>query len=279
VAALGNLAPAAAPEVTPVERYTREGIEDGLGTRVVGRYLRWHDTLPSTNDLAMRLAETHAPEGTVVVAEEQTAGRGRRGRVWVSPRGGIWCSVILRPRLPLAQIPLIGLASAVAAARAIRLTTRAAATVKWPNDVLSAGRKVAGVLTEAGPEAAWIVVGIGINANVRTSDLPRDALQPPGSLAGSARETVDRAELTRALLRELDRAYALVHGPAGPARVLRAWREMADTLGRAVRVEGQGRALAGIAEDVDDLGALLVRTPDGVLERVVAGEVTLRSVG
>jgi len=259
-----------------MEHYTRDDVADGLGTRVVGRDLRWHDTLPSTNELAMRLAETHVPEGTVVVAEEQTAGRGRRGRAWISPRGGIWCSAILRPRLPLEQVPLVGLAASVAAARAIRSGARLAARVKWPNDVLVDGRKVAGVLTEAGPDAGWIVVGIGINANVEASELAPGSRQRAGSLAELAGAPVDRGEVMRVLLRELDGAYTRLQEPAGPARVLRSWRETADTLGRAVLVEGQGRVLRGIAEDVDDLGALLVRTPGGVLERVVAGDVTLR---
>ena len=261
-----------------MEAYTRDGIADRLGTRVVGRHVRWHDMLPSTNELAMRLAEIHVPEGTVVVAEEQTAGRGRRGRTWVSPRGGIWLSVILRPRLPLAQLPLVGLAVAVAAARAIRVTTRLAARVKWPNDVLVDGAKVAGVLTEAGPDGEWIVVGVGINANVEPSELPQDLPQPALSLAGRLGAPVDRGELTRLLLREIDHAYGQLQEAAGAAHVVRSWREMADTLGRPVRVEGQGRALDGIAVDVDDLGALLVRTADGAVERVVAGEVTLRGL-
>jgi len=261
-----------------VETYTRDGIAERLGTRVVGRHVRWHDTLASTNELAMQLAEIQVPEGTVVVAEEQTAGRGRRGRAWVSPRGGVWLSVILRPRLPLAQLPLVGLAAAVAVVRAIRAITRLAARVKWPNDVLLDGAKVAGILTEAGPEGAWIVVGVGINANVAPAELPQDPRQPAASLADRAGAPVDRGELARAFLRELDGAYAILEDTAGPARVLRSWRETADTLGRTVRVEGPGQVLDGVAVDVDDLGALLVRTADGVLERVVAGEVTLRGL-
>src|SRR5215472_16500671 len=109
---------------------------DDLGTRLVGRYVRWHDSIPSTNDLALRLTQVPVPEGTVVIADEQTAGRGRRGRPWASPRGGVWLSVILSPDLPLETVPIVGFAAAIAAAVAIRKTTGLLARLKWPNDVL-----------------------------------------------------------------------------------------------------------------------------------------------
>ena len=258
-----------------MEAYTRDGIVDRLGTRVVGRHVRWHDALPSTNELAMCLAEIHVPEGTVVVAEEQTAGRGRRGRTWVSPRGRTGCPSS-SARACRSALPLVGLAVAVAAARAIRVTTRLAARVKWPNDVLLDGGKVAGVLTEAGPDGEWIVGGWGSTRTSRRPELPQDPRRPALSLAARLGAPVDRGELTRYLLREIDRAYGNLQEAAGPALVVRSWREMADTLGQPVRVEGHGRTVDGIAVDVDELGALLVRTADGALERVVAGEVTLR---
>src|SRR5579864_1131231 len=132
-----------------MDEYTHERL-GALDTRTIGRRLRWYTTLPSTNDLAMRLAELGEPEGAVIVAEEQTEGRGRLGRAWASPRGGVWLSVILRPGLAVSQLPLIGLAAAVAAACAIRESTGLVARVKWPNDVLVQGAKVAGILAEAG---------------------------------------------------------------------------------------------------------------------------------
>jgi BirA family biotin operon repressor/biotin-[acetyl-CoA-carboxylase] ligase len=259
-----------------MEEYTREGIADNLGTRVIGRYIRWHDTLPSTNDLAMSLAEIQVPEGTVVVAEEQTAGRGRLGRPWVSPRGGVWLSVILRPGLPLPVVPLIGLAASVAAARAIRTATGLLARVKWPNDVRVEGRKVVGILLDAG--ADWVVVGIGINANVPREALPGDAGYPVASLQDLAGRPVDRGGLVRVLLRELERGYdELREGRHLPT--LRRWREMADTLGRVVRVETATGAIEGVAADIDERGALLVRRRSGDVERVIAGEITVQEVG
>jgi len=261
-----------------VEEYTREGIGENLGTRLIGRHIRWHDTLPSTNDLAASLAEIQVPEGTVIVAEEQTAGRGRRGRPWTSPRGGIWLSIILRPPLPLPQAPLIGLAAATAVARAIRVTTGLLARVKWPNDVLIEGRKVVGVLVEAGPGAEWVIVGIGINANVPRAALPAETGYPATSLEEALGHPVDRGVLVRTVLRELERKYDELCG-GGALRIVRTWREMADTLGRVVRVETGGAVLEGSADDIDDSGALLVRERDGVVHRVIAGEIVIREVG
>lgn len=255
----------------------RPALED-LGTRVVGRYIRWHDSVPSTNDLALRLTQVPVPEGTVVVAEEQTAGRGRRGRSWASPRGGVWLSVILSPTLALERVPIVGFAAAIAAAVAIRKTTGLLARLKWPNDVLVDGRKVVGVLTEAAPAPGWVVVGIGINANVSRDALP----EVPGDRAASLQtllgRPIDREALTRTLLLELDRWYDTLTS-AGVESVLRRWREMADTLGRAVRVETATATICGVAHDVDEAGALLVRLTDGTLHRVVAGEVRLRDAG
>lgn len=260
-----------------MEEYTRQGVAENLGTRVIGRYIRWHETLSSTNDLARSLAEIQVPEGTIIVAEEQTAGRGRMGRPWVSPRGGIWLSVILRPRLPLAQVPMIGLAASTATSRAIRVTTGLLARVKWPNDVLINGRKVAGILTEAGSDGEWVVVGIGINANIPPENLPEGAAHPAGSLEGLLGHPVDRGVLAKALLRELERGYEELR-TVGPMAVMRRWREMADTLGRIVRVEMPESTFEGVASDIDDSGALVVRLRNGALQRVVAGEIAVREV-
>jgi BirA family biotin operon repressor/biotin-[acetyl-CoA-carboxylase] ligase len=248
-----------------------------FGTRLIGRYIRWHESLPSTNDLAMRLTEVPVPEGTVVVAEEQTAGRGRWGRTWVSPRGGVWLSVILRPGLPPDQVPLVGLAASTATARAIRETTGLLARVKWPNDVLVEEKKVVGVLTEATPGAEWVVVGIGINANVLPDALPQTEY-PATSLQALLGHPVDRELLLQAVLRALEGGYDLVKS-GGVRATLRRWREMTDVLGRRVRVEMPSGRLEGIAEDIDDTGALLLRLENGRVQKVIAGDLRVREVG
>jgi len=260
-----------------VDAYTRDRVAEELDAGLIGRSLHWHATLPSTNEEAMRLAAVGAAEGTVVIAEEQTAGRGRRGRGWTSPAGGVWLSVVLRPALPVGGLPLIGLAAAVAAARAIQSAAGLRAKVKWPNDVLVGGAKVAGILTEAGPAAAWTVLGIGLNANVPAALLPHATPYPVTSLLEQAGGPIDRGHLTVALLRELDHAYAVLRGN-GRERVLAWWRECSDTLGRPVRVETMSRVVEGLAVDVDGDGALLLRTPRGI-ERIVAGDVTLSGAG
>jgi BirA family biotin operon repressor/biotin-[acetyl-CoA-carboxylase] ligase len=264
-------------DTIPLQAYTRDGVADRVETRVIGRCIHWHETLPSTNDRAIDLAESRAPEGTVVVAEEQTAGRGRLGRPWVSPRGGVWLSVILRPDLPLPRVPLIGLAASVAAARSILTTTGLAARVKWPNDVLVGGRKVVGVLLEAGAEGEWVVVGIGVNANVSHAALPKGAGYPATSLQELLGRPMDRVALLQALLGELERGYDGLRLGDTPS-VLRRWREMSDTLGRNVRVETAAGAIEGVAADIDGEGALLIERRGGAIQRVVAGEVTLREV-
>src|SRR5438132_9553390 len=255
----------------------REWAYDDLGTRLVGRYIRWNESVPSTNDIARRLAEIPVPEGTVIGAEEQTAGRGRWGRSWASPRGGVWLSVILRPGLPPDRAAVVGLAAAVAAAEAIRETTRLPARVKWPNDVLVEGRKVVGILAEAIPGAEWVVVGVGINANVPQEALPRTAGYPAASLQALLGRPVDRGALIRVLLRRLDRGYELLRS-AGVRAVLTRWREVADTLGREVRIETPGGQIAGLAHDVDETGELLVRCDDGNVRAVTAGDLRGRGI-
>jgi BirA family biotin operon repressor/biotin-[acetyl-CoA-carboxylase] ligase len=259
------------------EAYTAECIASGLSTRAIGRYIRWHDTLASTNDLAKRLADIPVPEGTVILAEEQTAGRGRLGRPWVSPRGGIWLSVVLRPDLPLVRIPLIGLAASIAVAGAIRATTGLLARIKWPNDVLIGGQKVAGILVEAGPGADWVVVGIGINANVARRALPDGTAYPVTSLEAALGRPVDRCALVRVLLLELERQYDDLRA-TGAAPVVRRWREITDTLGRRVRVEIACEEIEGLAADIDERGALLVQREDGTRQYIIAGEITVREV-
>jgi BirA family biotin operon repressor/biotin-[acetyl-CoA-carboxylase] ligase len=243
-----------------------------LGTRLIGRHLRWHRSLPSTNDLALRLTEIPVPEGTVVLADEQTAGRGRLGRRWASPRGGVWLSVILRPGLPAGEVPLIGLAAASATAGAVREVTHLPARVKWPNDVLVDGRKVAGILAEAAPGNEWLVIGIGVNANIPADALPQGAACPATSLQAALGHAVDRDALIRTMLRGLERGYELLVS-GGACDTLRRWRELTDTLGRPVRVEMTGGVLEGEAHDIDETGALLVRTMDGSIHRVLAGDV------
>jgi len=254
------------------DRLTPQELGWDLKTRRIGRRIYAYDATDSTMDIAHRLAGAGEPEGSVVVAERQSRGRGRLGRSWLSPKGkGIYISVILRPTVQLQTVPLVTLMAAVAAARAVERETGLRPGIKWPNDLMLGGKKIAGILTELNAElnrARYVIIGIGMNVNTPKTQLPARAT----SLAEEKGGRLDRVSLARALLVEVDRAYAefLSEGFDG---ILEAWRGFASFLGRRIRVVAEGRTVDGQAVDVDSNGALLVRTDNGFVEPVAAGEV------
>jgi BirA family transcriptional regulator, biotin operon repressor / biotin---[acetyl-CoA-carboxylase] ligase len=247
-----------------------------LNTHDVGQVLHWYEEIGSTNDRARELAEEGAEHGEVVIAEAQTAGRGRRGRAWVSPpRKNLYFSVILRPDLPPARAPELTLVASIALCDALR-QAGVQAGIKWPNDLLASERKIAGVLTELAAEADrvhWVVIGVGINVNAREEDFPDELRDEATSVLLERGEPAPRALFAAACLTALER-WIDRHAEEGFAVVREAWRERSTTLGREVTVRTDGREIVGTAEDIDEAGALLVRGPAG-LERVLAGDVTL----
>jgi BirA family biotin operon repressor/biotin-[acetyl-CoA-carboxylase] ligase len=272
-------------EAVPARGYRLAEIPDRLGALEIGPLLNTHDLgqelhcfdeLPSTNDRARELADAGADHGEVVVAESQTAGRGRRGRSWASPSGrNLYLSAILRPALPPHRAPELTLVASVAACEACR-RAGVEAGIKWPNDVLVGGRKVAGILTElsAEPDAVhWVVLGIGVNLNSQVEDFPAELRTVATSLAVERGQPVPRALFTAALLSELEH-WLDRHAAEGFGPIRAAWRERSVTLGREVRIDAEGGEIAGVAEDIDETGALLVRGREG-LSRVVSGDVRL----
>jgi BirA family biotin operon repressor/biotin-[acetyl-CoA-carboxylase] ligase len=247
-----------------------------LNTHDVGQVLHWYEEIGSTNDRARELAEEGAEHGEVVIAEAQTAGRGRRGRLWVSPaRKNLYFSVILRPDLPPARAPELTLVASVALCDALR-QAGVQAGIKWPNDLLASERKIAGVLTELAAEADrvhWVVIGAGVNVNAREEDFPEELRGEATSVLLERGEPAPRALFAAACLTALE-GWIDRHAEEGFAVVREAWRERSTTLGREVTVRTDGREIVGTAEDIDDAGALLVRGPAG-LERILAGDVTL----
>jgi len=246
-----------------------------LGTHDLGQVLHCHEELPSTNDLAKQLAEEGAAHGEVVLAEKQTAGRGRRGRVWYSPGGrNLYFSAVLRPEeLPPHRAPEVTLVASVALCHAIR-QAGVDAGIKWPNDILVGGRKVCGILTEmaADPDRVqWIVLGVGVNLNARPEDFPEEIRSQATSLSVERRQPVPRALFAAAALGLLEE-WLDRFDREGFGGVRDEWRVLSETLGREVRVELDGREIVGRAEDIDDSGALLVRTAR-TRERVVSGDV------
>lgn len=248
-------------------------IKAGLRSRRFGQRLHAYAQVGSTNDTAAALATEGAAEGTAVFAVEQTGGRGRRQRAWLSPAGGLWLSVVLRPALPAEQWPLVGFAAGVGAARAVEEIAPVRVGLKWPNDLMIGEQKLGGVLIEARGPA--VIAGIGINANIPLDHFPSDLRASATSLLALLAHPLDLAGLARAVLEQFEGVYDLL--ALNAEDVLADWRERDLTRGRQVRLSGHG-ALEGVAEDVDRTGALLVRTGAGI-RRIVAGEVSLRTVG
>jgi BirA family biotin operon repressor/biotin-[acetyl-CoA-carboxylase] ligase len=222
------------------------------------------DVLESTNTTLRELAQAGEPEGTVVVAEEQRAGRGRLGRGWSSPRGGLWFSVLLRPPVPPAEAPKLPLLAGIAVVEALERHLGIRARLKWPNDVLVQGRKLCGILSESRSDGRleYVILGTGINANFLVSALPEELRRTAITVREVLRAPVDRMALLRALLNELDAGYSDFRAGRS-ADIAARWKGLSDTLGRTVRVETATGVLEGVAVDVDGRGALVVRTPDG----------------
>jgi BirA family biotin operon repressor/biotin-[acetyl-CoA-carboxylase] ligase len=247
-------------ELTSIPEFGGPAVEFGLDAPYEVEY---QETIDSTNARARDLA-VDGRENVVVLADAQTGGRGRLDRAWSSPSGGIWLSILSRPQVPPAQAPAYTLAAAVATTRAVR-EAGVDASIKWPNDVLVGDRKLAGILTEMEGEAdrvSWLVVGIGINANVDAADLPTDR---PVTTVREEVGDVDRRELTQSLLAAFHELTVDLQ------QVLPAWRKLSSTLGQRVRVETPGEEIVGDAVDVRFPGSLVVETAEGTRE-VTAGD-------
>jgi BirA family biotin operon repressor/biotin-[acetyl-CoA-carboxylase] ligase len=249
----------------------------------LGRRIHWFATTGSTNEDAARLAESGAGEGTTIVAEAQTAGRGRYGRSWFSPPGaGLYMSVILKPAAapgPVSDVrgsdgvSLLTLATGVAVAEAIHASTGLPAEIKWPNDILVGRRKLAGILTEAASEAGmlrFIIVGLGIN--LRIAAYPIELASQVTSIEAETSRPVDRGLIFAETLAAVSERYADLLGGRFDV-ILSAWRRLARPLGSCVvEWDTPGGTVRGRAEDIDEHGALLVRV-GGKVHRIMGGEV------
>ncbi len=247
-------------------------------THVIGRDIRVFQETTSTNDVVEKLARDGVKEGVAVFAESQSRGRGRLGRKWLSPPGkGLWFSVLLRPPLRPQDTTQLTVASATALRRAVAAQTGLNPEIKWPNDLLVNGRKVAGILTELSAEldrVNYVVLGIGVDVNLNPGDIPADLRKTTSSLKAELGKPLARAELAVVILRELDREYARVVG-GDFAGVAEEWESHCTTLGHRIVIRTGERQIRGRAESLGEDGALLLRTEHGHLERIVGGDVTL----
>ena len=254
-------------------------VQIGLDTQIIGKEMHYEPSVDSTNQIAKALAYHGAPDGTIVVAEEQHSGKGRLERNFFSPRGkGIWFSVILRPKFLPHDAPKCTLMAAVAVAEAMK-RFNLKAEIKWPNDIMFRNRKLVGILTEITAELAkitYMVIGIGINVNISREEFPEELQPIAASLSEMSGEEISRVQFFRAVLEEFDKLYLTVSA-SGFAEVLKLWRDYNVTLGRNVRVISlsDGEDFTGKAVDLNADGALVVETESG-RRAVYAGDVSIR---
>ena len=250
-----------------------------LQTQVLGRTIKFFERTASTTWVAKQLlSETDPAElhGTVIIAEEQTGGVGRLGRAWVSPPGGIWTTIILKPAIPVDHVFMVTMAASIAVVRAIRKECDLGALIKWPNDILIGSKKVAGILLELSAEGAsvnYCILGMGIDANLPLADLSPALRQQVTSLAAEMGRPVDRAPFLAAVLKELERHLSLQEEREYET-VVREWKSLSGTLEHRVRIHTMNRTFEGDAVDIDEYGALIVRKDTGAVERVIAGDCT-----
>lgn len=253
-----------------------DSVKERLTTAFLGRHIIQVGSVSSTQDLARGEAAEGALEGTVVVAEEQTAGRGRLGRPWVSPPGAnLYVTLVLRPSSE--RMRALSMVAPLAVAQAVEDTTGLSPRIKWPNDLLVEGRKLAGVLIDteiSGQTPQYALVGVGLNVNLDAQAVPEIATIATSLRQHLGRE-ISREEMLAAFLNRFEMLY--VESERGGPAVCEAWRARLDTLGRQIRVASGGQVEEGLAEDVDGDGSLILRRADGSRVTLVAGEVTLRA--
>ncbi len=252
-------------------------IKCSLDTQIMGNEILIFSSLESTNRQAHRLAENNYPEGTIVLAEEQTVGRGRKNKAWFSPpQKGLWLSTILYPtgKTPAKVAPLTAV-SAATTARGLRKSTGKAVMVKWPNDLLLNNRKIGGILAEIKmemEEVHYIILGIGININLERDDFPEDLNHEASSLSIESNKKFDRNFLCGAILNELEKGYFLFL-QEGFTPFIEPWKQINHTLGKQVSIQYGENQVQGIAQDIDNEGALIIEDEKNIKHRFNFGEI------
>ena len=258
---------------------TAAELRHGLSTKVFGKkdiiYLNETD---STNTRAKELAAQGAPEGTLIIAEKQTKGRGRRGRSWFSPPGGgIYFSLILRPIISPSETPRITLMTAVVLAETLISLMKLKLRIKWPNDILVNGKKLAGILTEISTEmdaVNYIVVGLGMNVNTQLEDLPKEIKKTATSILIETGKQFPRVKLIKHYLKLYEKYYDMFKNNDFEP-IMKRWKELADIIGKQIRVDVIGKTHIGKVVDVDNDGVLILKDDQGKLQRIFSGDVTL----
>ena len=255
-------------------------ISKGLNTKFVGQDLYVYREVCSTNTIAKFLSQNGIGNGSVVIAEKQTAGRGRSGKTWESPLGGIWLSIILTPNVDYSNIPLITLATGVAVAKTLERIEVESCEIKWPNDIMINGKKVCGILTEATTSFNSIenvVVGVGIDANLNIEDFPEELKDKTTSLEIELGRKVDENLLIKLFLEEIEEIFELFnHGRH--EEILKEWRKRSYTIGKIVEVKKPfNQPYDAYALGISKEGSLVVEKTDGTLEKVISGECIIKN--
>ena len=258
-----------------------------LGTATIGRNVLYFDVVDSTNSRAKKLAAEGCEDGTVVVADRQTAGRGRIGRNWYSLQNkGIYLTIVLKPMIPPEKIQLLTLAASAAVVDAIRSVCQVETGIKWPNDIILDGKKVCGILTEMNCETDLVnfaVIGIGINFSQAPGDFPNELRDKAVSLMtylqdmGKQGNAPDRLDLIRSLLTELDKGYSLLKEDCG-SKIIEMWKQRSLTIGREVSIHHRDGQFNGTARDITLDGRLVVSCSDGAIREVLSGEISVRGL-
>lgn len=263
--------------VSTPDKITANEIRLGLKTEVLGQVIHYEEEVTSTQKIAHQLAQEGAEEGTLVVAELQTAGRGRMDRKWFSPKGtGVWMSLILRPPIPPQKTPQLTLLTAVAIAQAIQEVTGLVPDIKWPNDILMNGKKCVGILTElqADPDRVHsVIIGIGMNVNQTREQFPEDIRELATSLAIEKGEKIKRAELIQEVLEKMETLYRqyLQHGFL-PIKLL--WEGYAISIGKEITARMLNGTIRGIARGITEEGVLMLEDADGVVHYIHSADIS-----
>ncbi|MFE8702211.1 biotin--[acetyl-CoA-carboxylase] ligase [Cytobacillus sp. FJAT-54145] len=261
------------------ENVTADDIRLGLKTKFIGQSIHYKESVDSTQKIAHRLAYDDAPEGTVVIAEEQLLGRGRMDRAWHSPKySGIWMSIILRPNLPIPKAPQLTLLTAVAVVQAIEEITSLSPQIKWPNDILMNGKKVTGILTELQAEAdriISIIIGIGINVNQKREEYPDELKDIATSLSIESGEQINRSVLIRGIFNRLEHLYEIyLENGFYPIKLL--WESYAISIGKTITARTLNHTIRGKALGITEDGVLQIEDEEGKIHSVYSADIDLQ---
>ena len=257
-------------------------LEPFLHTDFIGRNIKYFDSVTSTNTYAKKAAEESFKDGTVIIADEQTAGRGRLGRHWVSTKGkGIWMSILLKPEIQPVDAPKLTIVAALAIAKALQSCCQLEARIKWPNDIVVGSKKLCGILTEMSAEAdeiKYVIIGIGINANLELDDFGSEVSNTATSISIESDRTVSRKALVASVLYEFEEVYKVFIRDGSIKHFLDEYKSKSAVLGKEVRLISKKEEIIGSAVDISEKGHLVVKLADGSLREIMSGEVSVRGL-